>query len=95
MLGGITTGAPFICRFAVKPTPSILVPQRTVHLDGGEVEMVTEGRFDANYTPRVQVLAEAIAGLVACDHLMISGFLPHDSIIPYEERLMYTRPEEG
>ncbi len=91
VLGGITYGAPFVCRFAVKPTPSILVPQRTVKLDGGEVEMITEGRFDANFTPRVQVLAEALAALVTADHLMISGFLPHDSVIPYEDRLTYMR----
>jgi len=91
VLGGITYGAPFICRFAVKPTPSILVPQSTVKLDGGEVEMITEGRFDANFTPRVQVLAEAMAALVTADHLMISGFLPHDSVIPYEDRLTYMR----
>ncbi len=93
VLGGITSGAPFICRFAVKPTPSILVPQGTVDLNGGEIEMVTEGRFDANFTPRVQVLAEALAAMVAADHLMISGFLPHDSVIPYDERLMYTNVE--
>jgi len=91
VLGGITYGAPFVCRFAVKPTPSILVPQRTVRLDGGEVEMITEGRFDANFTPRVQVLAEALAALVTADHLMISGFLPHDSVIPYEDRLTYMK----
>ena len=93
VLGGITTGAPFICRFAVKPTPSILVPQRTVDLRGGEKEMITEGRFDANFTPRVQVLAEALAALVSADHLMISGFLPHDSVIAYEDRLTYVRVE--
>ncbi|MCK4968880.1 MAG: chorismate synthase, partial [Thermoplasmata archaeon] len=94
VLGGITTGAPFICRFAVKPTPSILVPQHTVDLkSGGEKDMVTEGRFDANYTPRVQVLAEALAALVSADHLMMSGFLPHDSVIPYEDRLTYVRVE--
>ncbi len=93
VLGGITTGAPFVCRFSVKPTPSILTPQNTVNLKGGEVEMVTEGRFDANFTPRVQVIAEALAGLVSADHLMISGFLPHDSVIPYEDRLTYTKVE--
>ena len=93
VLGGITTGAPFVGRFAVKPTPSILVPQRTVDVRGGEKEMITEGRFDANYTPRVQVIAEAIAALVSADHLMISGFLPHDSVIPYEDRLTYVRVE--
>jgi chorismate synthase len=94
VLGGITTGAPFVCRFAVKPTPSILVPQRTVDVRGGEREMITEGRFDANFTPRVQVIAEAIAALVSADHLMISGFLPHDSIIPHEDRLTYVRVEK-
>ncbi|UCC92451.1 MAG: chorismate synthase, partial [Thermoplasmata archaeon] len=92
VLGGITTGAPFICRFAVKPTPSILVPQGTVNLKTGkELEMITEGRFDANFTPRVQVIAEAMAALVSADHLMMSGFLPHDSVIPYEDRLNYVR----
>jgi chorismate synthase len=93
VLGGITTGGTFICRFAVKPTPSILVAQRTVDVRGGEKDMVTEGRFDANFTPRCQVLAEALAALVSADHLMISGFLPHDSVIPYEDRLTYTRVE--
>jgi chorismate synthase len=93
VLGGITTGEVFVCRFAVKPTPSILVPQRTVNLKGGDRKMVTEGRFDANFTPRVQVLAEAMGALVSADHLMISGFLPHDSVVPYEDRLMYTRVE--
>ncbi len=91
VLGGITTGQPFVCRFAVKPTPSILVPQRTVDLRGGEKEIITEGRFDANFTPRVQVIAEALAALVSADHLIMSGFLPHDSIIPYEDRLTYVR----
>jgi len=91
VLGGITTGQPFVARFAVKPTPSILVPQHTVDLRGGEQDMVTEGRFDANFTPRVQVVAEAMAALVSADHLMMSGFLPHDSVIPYEDRLTYVR----
>jgi chorismate synthase len=92
VLGGITTGSPFICRFAVKPTPSILVPQGTVDLvTGDEKEMITEGRFDANFTPRVQIIAEALAALVSADHLMMSGFLPHDSVVPYEDRLTYVR----
>jgi chorismate synthase len=29
-LGGITTGQPLVCRFAVKPTSSILIPRQTV-----------------------------------------------------------------
>jgi chorismate synthase len=93
VLGGITTGAPFVCRFAVKATPSILVPQRTIDVRGGEKEIITEGRFDANFTPRVQIIAEALAALVSADHLMISGFLPHDSVVPYDERLTYVNVE--
>src|SRR5256886_15349471 len=30
ILGGISTGQPIVCRFAVKPTSSILTPRRTV-----------------------------------------------------------------
>src|SRR6266404_7745592 len=30
VLGGISTGQPIVCRFAVKPTSSILTPRRTV-----------------------------------------------------------------
>ena len=93
VLGGITTGAPFVCRFAVKATPSILVPQRTIDVRGGDKEIITEGRFDANFTPRVQIIAEALAALVSADQLMISGFLPHDSVIPYEDRLTYVNVE--
>jgi chorismate synthase len=93
VLGGITTGSPFVCRFAVKATPSILVPQRTVDVRGGEKEIITEGRFDANFTPRVQIIAEALSALVSADHLMISGFLPHDSVVPYEDRLTYVNVE--
>ena len=96
VLGGITYGAPFVARFAVKPTPSILVPQRTVDVvKRSEVQMVTEGRFDANFTPRCQVIAEALAALVSADHLMLSGFIPHDSLVPYEERLRYARLKEA
>ena len=95
VLGGITYGAPFVVRFAVKPTPSILVPQRTVDvIKGTEVAMVTEGRFDANFTPRCQVVAESLAALVTGDHMMLSGFLPRDSLVPYEDRMRYTRIDE-
>ena len=35
ILGGISTGQPIVCRFAVKPTSSILTPRRTVDRCGG------------------------------------------------------------
>lgn len=95
VLGGITYGAPVIFRAVVKPTPSILAKQRTVDLRKMENSTIsTEGRFDANYTPRVLVLAEALSAVVTVDHLMLSGLLSHDSLIPQEKRLRYDLNEE-
>lgn len=47
ILGGISTGAPIICRIYVKPTPSISRPQRTVDLSTGDsAEIEIKGRHD-------------------------------------------------
>jgi chorismate synthase len=90
VLGGITYGTPVIFRFAVKPTPSILIPQKSVDLKTMKnTMMATEGRFDANYTPRVLVVAEAVSAIVCADHMMLSGHIPRDSVIPKKERLRY------
>ncbi|UCE37991.1 MAG: chorismate synthase [Thermoplasmata archaeon] len=90
VLGGITYGPPVVFRFAVKPTPSILIAQKSVDLRTMKnTKMATEGRFDANYTPRVLVVAEAVSAIVCADHLMLSGYVPQDSIIPRKDRLRY------
>jgi chorismate synthase len=90
VLGGITYGAPVVFRAIVKPTPSVLAQQRTVDLIKMENAVIsTEGRFDANYTPRVLVIAEALSAMVTVDHMMISGHLNHDSLIPAQQRLRY------
>ncbi|MDG6225948.1 MAG: chorismate synthase [Candidatus Thermoplasmatota archaeon] len=90
VLGGITCGPPVVFRAIVKPTPSVLSFQDTVDLTKMENATIsTEGRFDANYTPRVLVVAEAVSAIVTVDHLMISGILDHDSLVPRQERLRY------
>src|ERR1700738_5139366 len=43
ILGGISTGQPIVCRFAVKPTSSILTPRATVDRYGANTEIVTTG----------------------------------------------------
>ena len=73
---GISTGEPLWFRFGVKPTPSVTQAQQTVDLRSGEpVEVSVDGHFDANFTPRVAVVAEAMACLVLVDHLLEGGGL--------------------
>src|SRR5690606_40600877 len=46
ILGGISTGQPIVCRFAVKPTSSILTPRKTIDRFGNETEIMTKCRHD-------------------------------------------------
>jgi chorismate synthase len=88
VVGGVTVGAPVVFRFAVKPTPSVPVPQQTIDLrTKAQATVSTEGNHDANFTPRVMVIAEALAAMVTVDHMMLSGYLPHDSLVPVQNRL--------
>lgn len=76
LLGGITTGGELTLRLAVKPTPTICLPQKTVNVaEHREVTMSYEGRFDRNYAARVVPIAEAMAGCVLADHLLMSGLI--------------------
>lgn len=76
LLGGITTGGELILRLAVKPTPTICLPQKTVNVaEHRGVTMSYEGRFDRNYTARVGPIAEAMAACVLADHLLMSGVI--------------------
>ncbi len=79
-LGGISTGQPILARLAVKPTPSIARPQRTVDLAGPPREIAIHGRHDPCLCPRVAPVAEAMAALVLADALLaqaaLQGVLP-------------------
>ncbi|MDD1727095.1 MAG: chorismate synthase [Methanothrix sp.] len=71
ILGGISTGEPIVCRIAVKPTPSIARPQRTVDLAaGGAAEIEIKGRHDPAIPPRIVPVAEAMVALVLADHML-------------------------
>ena len=68
ILGGISTGAPVVCRIAVKPTASISKPQRSVDMEKmEEVELKIEGRHDPCICPRIVPVAEAMVALVLVD----------------------------
>jgi chorismate synthase len=71
ILGGISTGAPIICKISVKPTPSIAKKQRTVDIVlGEEAEIEIKGRHDPAIPPRIVPVAEAMVALVLADHLL-------------------------
>ncbi len=74
MLGGISTGMPIVARIAVKPTPSITKPQKTIDVKRmKEVTIKLEGRFDPNICPRIVPVAEAMLAIVIADHMLRAG----------------------
>ena len=70
ILGGISTGQPIVCRFAVKPTSSILAPRKTVDTSGAETEIVTKGRHDPCVGIRAVPVGEAMMAVVLADHFL-------------------------
>ena len=70
VLGGISTGQDVVARFAVKPTSSILIPRRTVDIDGNDTEIVTKGRHDPCVGIRAVPVGEAMMACVLADHLL-------------------------
>ncbi|MBJ2152385.1 chorismate synthase [Paracoccus sp. IB05] len=71
ILGGISTGQPVVCRFAVKPTSSILTPRRTVNEFGQELDLVTKGRHDPCVGIRAVPVGEAMMACVILDHILL------------------------
>jgi len=70
ILGGISSGQDVVCRFAVKPTSSILTPRRTVTKSGEDTEISTKGRHDPCVGIRAVPIGEAMMACVLADHLL-------------------------
>ena len=79
ILGGISNGEPIYLRIAIKPTPSVSIPQETVDMDGNEMVLEIKGRHDPCIVPRAQVVTECMLALVLIDALLMrdrfSGFV--------------------
>jgi chorismate synthase len=71
--GGLTTGQDIVVRLAVKPTPTIARPQKTidkVSLEDATLAAVT--RRDPTIVSRVWPVAEAYTAIVLLDHVMMN-----------------------
>ena len=68
--GGISNGEPIVLRTAFKPTATILLPQRTVTVDGKAAVLKGRGRHDPCVLPRAVPIVENMVALVLCDHLL-------------------------
>lgn len=68
ILGGSTNGMPLIFRVAVKPTPTIALPQRTINLKTLEEQtIVCHGRHDPCIVPRAVPVVEAATAIAIFD----------------------------
>lgn len=70
ILGGISTGQPIVCRFAVKPTSSILTPRKSITVSGEDTEVRTKGRHDPCVGIRAVPVGEAMMAMVLADHYL-------------------------
>ncbi len=71
ILGGISTGEEIVLRVAVKPVPSIKLPQRTIDSNGNPVTIEIKGRHDVSPIPRVVPVCEAMVAITLVDHILI------------------------
>ena len=71
VLGGISSGQNIVVRFCVKPTSSILIPRKTIDLDGNNVEIITKGRHDPCVGIRAVPVGEAMLACVLADFLLM------------------------
>lgn len=68
ILAGISNGDNIVIRVAVKPIPSISIEQKTIDRTGKTATISTKGRHDISAIPRINVVCEAMVGLVLVDH---------------------------
>ncbi|MBQ8696361.1 MAG: chorismate synthase [Clostridia bacterium] len=73
ILGGMSTGMPLLFRVALKPTPSIGIPQESVNISEKSSESITVGgRHDPCVLPRAVPIVEAAAAIAIYDAIKVN-----------------------
>ncbi len=68
---------------ALKPTSSILIPGKSINLEGEPAEVVTKGRHDPCVGVRATPIAEAMLALVLMDHYLRHRGQNADVAVPF------------
>jgi chorismate synthase len=86
ILGGLSNGMPIIAHIAIKPTPSISLPQQTVNIiKQRNTRLKVRGRHDTCIVPRAVPVVEAMTAIVLCDMALQENMIPR--VINESQRL--------
>lgn len=72
ILAGISTGQDIIFRVAIKPIPSIGLPQKTIDKGNNERIIEIKGRHDISAIPRIVPVITAMSRIVLADLILIN-----------------------
>ena len=66
--GGLTNGNELVVRAAIKPTPSIALPQDTFNFESGQIEpLLIGGRHDCCIALRARIVVEAVTAIALAE----------------------------
>jgi len=68
--GGISNGMNVDFRVAFKPVATLMQSQKTISVEGNEIEYQGRGRHDPCVLPRAVPIVDAMTSLVLCDHYL-------------------------